>query len=84
MIALKRTKSNQLLYMQALLRRLHEHDEHFSNTQTEVNNLEAGYFGEQRIDREFTDFTIPHRITFFIMLNYVLVTAPVIKSIQLF
>ena len=60
MIALKRTKSNQLLYMQALLRRMHEHDEHFSTTQTEVNNLEAGYFGEQRIDREFTNFTMPH------------------------
>ena len=60
MLALKRTKSNQLLYMQALLRRLHAHDEHFSNTQTEVNNLEAGYFGEQRIDREFTDFTMLH------------------------
>ena len=39
--------------MQALLRRLHEHDEHFSHYQTELNNLQAGYFGEQRIDREF-------------------------------
>ena len=26
MLVLRRTKSNQLLYMQALLRRLHEHD----------------------------------------------------------
>lgn len=60
MLVLERTKSNQLLYMQALLRRLHEHDEHFRNYQSELNNLEAGYFGEQRIDREFTDFTMPH------------------------
>ena len=42
MLVLKRTKSNQLLYMQALLRRLHEHDEHFSHYQTELNNLQAG------------------------------------------
>ena len=70
MLALKRTKSNQLLYMQALLRRLHAHDEHFSNTQTEVNNLEAGYFDEQRIDREFTDLQCFTIIIFFIMLNY--------------
>ena len=60
MLVLKRTKSNQLLYMQALLRRLHIHDEHFHNYQTELSNLQAGYFGEQRLDREFTDFTIPH------------------------
>ena len=60
MIVLKRTKSNQFLYMQALLRRMHVHDEHFSNTQSEVNNLEAGYSGEQRVDREFIDFTIPN------------------------
>ena len=59
MLILQRKKSNQLLYIQALFRRMHEHDEHFSNTQTELNNLQAGYFGEQRIDREFTDFTIP-------------------------
>ena len=60
MLVFERTKSNQLLYMQALLRRMHEHDEHFRNYHSELNNLEAGYFGEQRIDREFTDFTIPH------------------------
>ena len=60
MLVLNRIKSNQLLYMQALLRRLHEQDEQFINYQTELKNLEAGYFGEQRIDREFTDFTIPH------------------------
>ena len=60
MLVLERTKSNQLLYMQSLLRRMHEHDEHFSHFQAELNNLEAGYVGEQRTDRELLDFTIPH------------------------
>ena len=61
MILLERTKPHQLRYMHALVRRIHPADEEFPDYHTRLSNLEAGFYGEQRIDREFADFTIPHR-----------------------
>ena len=61
MILLERTKPHQLCYMHALVRRLHPADEEFPDYHARLSNLEAGFYGEQRTDRELADFSIPHR-----------------------
>ena len=61
MILLERTKPHQLRYIHALIRRLHPADEELPDYQVRLSNLEAGFYGEQRADREFADFHFPHR-----------------------
>lgn len=61
MLLLERTKPHQLSYTQALVRRMCCTDEEWSNYHNRLSNLQAGFYGEQRSDRELADFTIPHK-----------------------
>jgi ribosomal protein L37AE/L43A len=61
MLLLERTKPHQLRYIRALVRRMHHTDEELLHYHARLSNLEAGFYGEQRSDREFADFTIPHK-----------------------
>ncbi|MFF5995235.1 nuclease-related domain-containing protein [Lysinibacillus sp. KU-BSD001] len=60
MLILERQKSSQLLYYQALLRRIYEHDVEYEDFHKQLLSLEAGHSGEQRTDREFIDIALTH------------------------
>lgn len=61
MLLLERTKPHQLRYTRALVRRMYRTDEELLDYHARLANQEAGFYGEQRSDREFADFTIPHK-----------------------
>lgn len=61
MLLLERTKPRQLYYTQALVRRMCRTDEEWPDYHNRLSNLQAGFYGEQRSDRELADFTIPHK-----------------------
>ncbi|WP_431027839.1 nuclease-related domain-containing protein [Lysinibacillus sp. LZ02] len=60
MLILERKKSSQLLYYQALLRRIYKHDVEYEDFHKQFISLEAGHSGEQRTDREFIDIALTH------------------------
>ncbi|MEK4230597.1 nuclease-related domain-containing protein [Solibacillus sp. FSL H8-0538] len=59
MLLLNRKKSIQHIYLQALLRRLYDLEHDYSTFQQQLMKFEAGLSGEQRVDRELLDFSIP-------------------------
>ena len=65
-----REKPLKLLWLEALLRRLHERDPELSYYTEQFRRLYAGFAGEQRVDREWHEIICPN--TFFVLHNIVL------------
>ena len=67
MVITKREKPLQLLWLEALMRRLLKDDVEFHYYQEQYRRLAAGFAGEQKVDRIWHEFIYPN--TFFVLHN---------------
>nr|WP_106780878.1 nuclease-related domain-containing protein [Lysinibacillus timonensis] len=68
MLLLERVESSSLKLANTMLRRLHKSDECYTYFLDLSNRLQAGFEGEQRVDREWTEIT--DLGTHFLLFNY--------------
>ncbi|MFJ5790535.1 nuclease-related domain-containing protein [Lysinibacillus sp. NPDC093197] len=68
-----RKKPLKLLWLEALLKRLRERDPEASYFIEQFRRLDAGFAGEQRVDKEWYEIICPN--TFFVLHNIVLANA---------
>jgi len=62
-----REKPLKLLWLEALLRRLHERDPELNYYTEQFRRLYAGFAGEQRVDREWHEIICPNTFLFCII-----------------
>lgn len=67
MVIAIREKPLKLLWLEAVMRRLLKNDVEFHYYQEQYRRLDAGFAGEQKVDREWHELLCPNTFSYYII-----------------